>query len=73
MGSSCSPNYANLFMSKFEEDFVYNNPYLNFLNCWYRYIDDIFYLFSQIRWPKLSFDGLSLHLLLICTPVFVTI
>ncbi|KAL7372179.1 hypothetical protein ABVT39_011623 [Epinephelus coioides] len=47
MGSSCSPNYANLFMGKFEEDFVYhNNPFLPFLKCWYRYIDDVFFIFS---------------------------
>ena len=47
MGSPCSPNYANLFMGKFEEDFVYhNNPFLIFLKCWFRYIDDIFFIFN---------------------------
>lgn len=46
MGNACSPNYANLFMGKFEEDFVYNNPFSPFLKCWYRYIDDIFFIFS---------------------------
>lgn len=47
MGNSCSLNYANLSMGKFEEDFEHNNnPYFPFLNCWYRYINDIFFIFS---------------------------
>ncbi len=46
MGSASSPNLSNLFMGKFEEDFVYNNnPFLPFLVCWFRYIDDIFFIF----------------------------
>ena len=47
MGSPCSPNYANLFMGKFEEDFVYhNNPFALYLRCWFRYIDDVFFIFT---------------------------
>ena len=47
MGSPFSPNYANLFMGKFEEDFVYtNNPFSPSLKCWFRYIDDIFFIFN---------------------------
>lgn len=34
-------------MGKFEKEFVYNNnPYLPFLKCWYRYINDNFFIFS---------------------------
>ena len=47
MGSPCSPNFANLFMGKFEEDFVYNNnPFSTLLRCWYRFIDDVFCIFT---------------------------
>ena len=47
MGSPCSPNYANLFMGKFEADFVYsNNPYSMYIKCWYRFIDDIYFIFT---------------------------
>ena len=34
-------------MGKFEEDFIYqNNPFIAFLKCWFRFIDDIFFIFS---------------------------
>ena len=47
MGSPFSPNYANLFMGKFEEDHVYsNNPYKSYIRGWCRFIDDVFFLFS---------------------------
>ena len=47
MGSPCSPNYANLFMGKFEEDFVYNNnPFSTLIRCWFRFIDDVFCIFT---------------------------
>ena len=47
MGSPFSPNYANLFMGKFEEDYVYkDNPYGTYIKCWYRFIDDIFFVFD---------------------------
>ncbi|KAL2095452.1 hypothetical protein ACEWY4_010171 [Coilia grayii] len=47
MGSPFAPNYANLFMGKFEEDFVYNNnEFSQYLKCFFRYIDDCFFVFS---------------------------
>lgn len=48
MGSPFAPNYANLFMGKFEMDFVYSseNAFKHCLKCWYRFIDDIFFIFS---------------------------
>lgn len=36
-----------MFIGKFEENFVSNNnPYLSYLKCWYRYIDEIFFIVS---------------------------
>lgn len=36
MGSLCSPYYANLFMAKFEDEFVYhNNPFFPLLKFWF--------------------------------------
>lgn len=47
MGSPMAPNYANLFMGKFELDFVYNNnPYSKFLKQYWRYIDDLCFIWS---------------------------
>ena len=45
MGSPFAPNYANLFMGKFEMDFVYSSENVC-LKCWFRYIDDVFFIFS---------------------------
>lgn len=48
MGSPFSPNYVNLFMEKFEEDHVYNNNSFSALvKCWFRYIDDLFFVFTE--------------------------
>ena len=48
MGTPMAPNYANLFMAKFEEDMIESfysstghKPVV-----WYRYIDDIFMIWS---------------------------
>lgn len=47
MGSPMAPNYANLFMGKFEFDFVYNNnPYFKFIKHYWRFIDDLFIIWS---------------------------
>lgn len=47
MGSPMAPNYANLFMGKFELDFVSNNnPYFKFIKYYWRYIDDLFFIWS---------------------------
>ena len=40
MGTICAPSYANIFMGKFEEKFIY--PYIKDLGSLYlRYVDDI--------------------------------
>ena len=45
MGTICAPNYANIFTGKFEKTYIY--PYINqFLNFYYRYIDDIFFIWN---------------------------
>jgi len=41
MGTKCALNYANIFMGRFEEKYIY--PKINGLSILYlRYIDDIF-------------------------------
>ena len=44
MGTKLAPSYANLFMTKFEEKYVYTYPLQPKL--WKRFIDDIFMI-----WP----------------------
>ena len=44
MGTKLAPSYANLFMTKFEEKYVYIHPLQPTL--WKRFIDDIFHI-----WP----------------------
>ena len=49
MGTICAPNYANLFMGYFENNFVFNpemNVYLPRILKYYRFIDDIFCIFQ---------------------------
>ena len=43
MGTVYAPNYANIFMGKFEKTYIY--PYINqFSNFYCRFIDDIFFI-----------------------------
>ncbi|CAJ0960434.1 unnamed protein product [Ranitomeya imitator] len=43
MGSNVAPAYANLYMDRFERDFIYPNTlFQQYARQWYRYIDDIF-------------------------------
>ena len=45
MGTICVPNYANIFMGKFEKTYIY--PYINqFSNFYYRFIDDVFFIWN---------------------------
>ena len=45
MGTICAPNYANIFMGKFERNFIY--PCLQtFANFYCQFIDDIFLLWK---------------------------
>ena len=46
MVSKIIPNYANLYVGLFEENFSSNNPFLRNLKLWKRSIDDMFLLFQ---------------------------
>ena len=45
MGTKMAPGYANVFMGKFEDDFVYTHPTPS-LTLWKRYIDDCFAIWT---------------------------
>ena len=45
MGTTLAPSYANLFMTKFEEKYVYTYPLQSRL--WKRFIDDIFLIWCH--------------------------
>ncbi|CAJ0966383.1 unnamed protein product [Ranitomeya imitator] len=48
MGSNVAPAYANLYMDRFERDFVYPNTlFQQYALLWYRYIDDIFCIWQS--------------------------
>ena len=45
IGTICAPNYANIFVGKFEKTYIY--PYINrFSNFYCRFIDDIFFIWN---------------------------
>ena len=45
MGTICAPNYANIFMGKFEKTYIY--PYINqFSNFYWRFIDHILFIWN---------------------------
>ena len=48
MGTICAPPFANIFMGKFEETFIY--PYIQNLSILYlRYIDDLFLIWTGTK------------------------
>ena len=53
MGTCMAPNYANLFMGKFETSFLESWPFKPLV--WLRYIDDIFILWNEGRDRLLEF------------------
>ncbi|XP_073497333.1 uncharacterized protein [Phyllobates terribilis] len=47
MGSNMAPPYANIFMDKFENDYVYTHPLFDqYVLFWKRFIDDIFFIWT---------------------------
>ncbi|CAJ0941773.1 unnamed protein product [Ranitomeya imitator] len=47
MGSNVAPAYANAFMNAFELGFVYTDDrFKHHVNCYHRYIDDIFFVWT---------------------------
>ena len=47
MGTRMAPNYANLFMGDLEEELLQNYPLKPLV--WYRYIDDVFFIWTHGR------------------------
>ena len=49
MGTPMAPNYANLFMAKFENDLITSYHQKTGLkpHVWFRYIDDIFFVWTH--------------------------
>ena len=46
MGTKVAPTFANIFMGKFEIDFVYTHRLYSKVMAWFRFIDDIFFIFT---------------------------
>ena len=55
MGTKLAPSYANLFMTKFEDKYVYTYPLQPQL--WKRFIDDIFLIWPHGRNSLTKFIG----------------
>ncbi|XP_075425517.1 vomeronasal type-2 receptor 26-like [Ascaphus truei] len=56
MGSNVAPTYANIFMARFEEEFIYPHPgFINHGHMWVRYIDDVFLIWLGDVGSLLSF------------------
>ena len=54
MGSKCSCSYANIFMGKFESDYIY--PTINGKSlCYFRFVDDIFMIWIGTKEDLLTF------------------
>lgn len=52
MGSKMAPSFASLYCGLFEQDTVFNaahNPHLHNISNWYRYIDDIFFIWHGTK------------------------
>ena len=55
MGTKLAPSYANLFMTKFEDKYVFTYPLQPLL--WKRFIDDIFLIWTHGRNSLTKFTG----------------
>ncbi|XP_056409446.1 uncharacterized protein LOC130328055 [Hyla sarda] len=56
MGSNTAPTYANIYMAHFEEMYVYVSHHFRHVLGWWRYIDDIFLIWSGGVSELLSFQ-----------------
>ena len=55
MNTKCGPSYANIFLSMFEERYIY--PLIETMSKLYlRFIDDIFLLWAGNTDPSIKFD-----------------
>ena len=59
MGACFAPNYANLFLGLWEEQYIFSNlnPYKDKIVYWGRYIDDICLFFSSSEQELLEFHA----------------
>ena len=57
MGTKMAPNYANLFMAKLEQDLLEKAPNNLRPTIWWRYIDDIFFLWDHGKTTLDTFMG----------------
>ncbi|XP_056411823.1 uncharacterized protein LOC130355563 isoform X1 [Hyla sarda] len=55
MGARCAPSYANLFMGWWEGTHVYPSPYFHHVLKWFRFIDDILFLWTGTQEECLEF------------------
>ena len=46
MGARAAPNFANMYMGRFEDTFVYRTEWSHYLIDWVRFIDDIFLIWK---------------------------
>jgi len=49
MGTRVAPNFANVYMGRFEENFVYKTEWSNYVIIWVRFIGDIFLIWKGDR------------------------
>ena len=47
MGTRAAPSYSNIFMGNFEDQFVYKSRWYGFIRFWGRYIDYIFFIWTE--------------------------
>ena len=46
MGTKAAPNFANVYMGRFEDTFVYRTEWSHYITNWVRFIDDIFLIWK---------------------------
>ena len=46
MGTRAAPNFANVYMGRFEDTFVYRTEWYHYIIDWVRFIDDIFLIWK---------------------------
>ena len=47
MGTRVTPNFANVYMGRLEERFVYQTEWVDHIILWVRFIDDIFFIWKS--------------------------
>ena len=55
MGTRAAPNFANVYMGRLEEKFVYQTDQFGYIIDWVRFIDDIFLIWNGYNDPLTAF------------------